>query len=196
MFSYVVASDTGFAPNPFHGFLTLACCKPLIRRQGSVGDIVVGLSSRSARVVYAARVEHVISFEEFWADPRYESRRPVPTSARVVDRTGDNIYEPLDGAFRQLHSAHSHADGTENSSSKQHDLGGQQVLVCDRFAYWGGTGPSLPEEVGFLAVGRGHRSRFSDDQIAAVARWFSNQPQGVLGPPTRWKVGDESWRQA
>ena len=31
VFSYVVVHDTGFSPNPFHGLLTLACCKPLIR---------------------------------------------------------------------------------------------------------------------------------------------------------------------
>lgn len=27
-YSYVVARDFGFAPNPFNGFLTLATCKP------------------------------------------------------------------------------------------------------------------------------------------------------------------------
>ena len=32
LYSYTVAADTGFAPNPFHGFCTLACCKPGIRR--------------------------------------------------------------------------------------------------------------------------------------------------------------------
>ena len=38
VFSYIVTHDTGYAPNPFHGFLTLACCKPLIRRTAEVGD--------------------------------------------------------------------------------------------------------------------------------------------------------------
>ena len=32
LFSYVVATDSGFAPNPFFGLCTLACCKPAIRR--------------------------------------------------------------------------------------------------------------------------------------------------------------------
>lgn len=32
LFSYVVATDSGFAPNPFFGVCTLACCKPAIRR--------------------------------------------------------------------------------------------------------------------------------------------------------------------
>ena len=32
LFSYVVARDFAFAPNPFHGYCTLATCKPIIRR--------------------------------------------------------------------------------------------------------------------------------------------------------------------
>ncbi len=35
LYSYVVATDSGFAPNPFFGVCTLACCKPAIRK--SVG---------------------------------------------------------------------------------------------------------------------------------------------------------------
>ena len=32
IFSYVITHDSGFAPNPFGGFLTLATCKPKIRK--------------------------------------------------------------------------------------------------------------------------------------------------------------------
>lgn len=32
VFSYVVVADTGFAPNPFFGLCTLACCKPQLRK--------------------------------------------------------------------------------------------------------------------------------------------------------------------
>jgi hypothetical protein len=196
VFSYVVVHDTGFAPNPFHGLLTLACCKPLIRRNASVGDIIVGLSSRSERVVYAVQVADIVEFEEYWADPRYLARRPKMDSARIVDRTGDNIYEPLSDSYRQLHSFHSNGDGSENLGLKRTDLGGNHVLVGERFAYWGGTGPSLPEGLAFLAVGRGHRSRFTDEQVDTVARWFTNLPRGVLGAPAQWKAQDESWRES
>lgn len=46
VYSYIVTHDTGFAPNPFHGVLTLACCKPAIRRAAEVGDVIVGLTPR------------------------------------------------------------------------------------------------------------------------------------------------------
>ena len=45
LFSYVVRYDSGFAPNPFHGFCTLATCKPGIRAHANVGDWVVGTAS-------------------------------------------------------------------------------------------------------------------------------------------------------
>lgn len=33
LYSYVVAHDFGFAPNPFDGLCTLATCKPDIRKR-------------------------------------------------------------------------------------------------------------------------------------------------------------------
>ena len=41
LFSYVVRSDGGFAPNPFFGYCTLATCKPRIRKGALVGDWIV-----------------------------------------------------------------------------------------------------------------------------------------------------------
>jgi hypothetical protein len=37
LFTYVITHDGGFAPNPFHGVLTLNCCKPDIRRTAQEG---------------------------------------------------------------------------------------------------------------------------------------------------------------
>ena len=195
VFSYIVVHDSGFSPNPFHGLLTLACCKPLIRKTAAAGDIIVGLSSRSERVVYAVQVADVIGFEEYWADPEYEARRPVMNAQQIVYRTGDNIYEPVSGGYRQLPSFHSNRDGSENPDLKRTDLGGNHVLIGERFTYWGRSGPTLPEELEFLAVGRGHRSNFTRGQVSTVARWFADLPGGVLGAPAQWKSGDTSWRQ-
>ena len=57
LYSYTIAIDTGFAPNPFNGFCTLACCKPGIRRTAQDGDYVVGIGPKGSgnRVVYAMR---------------------------------------------------------------------------------------------------------------------------------------------
>ena len=62
IYSYVVRYDSGFAPNPFYGFCTLATCKPDIRRAANVGDWIVGSGSndrsirRGGHLVYAMQV--------------------------------------------------------------------------------------------------------------------------------------------
>lgn len=45
LFSYVVVADSGFAPNPFFGLCTLACCKPNIRR--AIGSLVLKQSGHA-----------------------------------------------------------------------------------------------------------------------------------------------------
>ncbi|MEO5663517.1 MAG: hypothetical protein ABIR39_09545 [Nocardioides sp.] len=195
VFSYIVAYDSGFAPNPFHGLLTLATCKPRIRQGAAVNDIVIGISSRSERIVYAMQVSQIIGFDEYWADPRYAARRPQRDSPRIVNRTGDNIYEPSISGYRQCPSFHSKDDGSEDLGHKARDTGVDRVLVSERFSYWGGSGPRLPEQLSFLQIGIGHRVNFSPEQIAEVGGWFADQPGGVLGAPAMWKKNDDSWRQ-
>jgi hypothetical protein len=105
LYSYVVTHDTGFAPNPFFGYCTLACCKPAIRRSAQVGDWVVGLTpkSRGNRVVYFMRIDETKdSFAAYWMDRRFARKKPRYDKT-IAMKCGDNIYEPKsDGTYRQL----------------------------------------------------------------------------------------------
>lgn len=194
VFSYVVRSDSGFAPNPFHGTCTLACCKPDIRRSATVGDLIVGMSKNCVTVVYAMKVDRVLSFADYWNDPASAAKRPDHESPEATRRRGDNIYEPLThGGFRQLRSLHSSADGEADLAHQMRDLGGKRVLVGSRFAYFGVSGPPLPSDLAFLEIRRGHRCRFTGEQVGAVAEWFAGLPQGVVGPPGIWPSSDSSW---
>jgi hypothetical protein len=195
VFSYVVVKDGGFAPNPFHAVCTLACCKPKIREAASVGDIIVGLSTRSELVVYAMRVGEVMTFTDYWHDKRFLAKRPKRIARKAADRCGDNIYEPVGfNEYRQWPSQHSKPDGTTDTAKMQHDLGSLNVLISDSFAYFGGAGPNLPRGLAFLHAYRGHRSRFSPDEQQMVKRWFTKLPKGVLGAPALWRNDDDSWR--
>ena len=44
--AYKITHDTGFAPNPFHGYLTLATCKLGIRLKAKVGEWICGFDSK------------------------------------------------------------------------------------------------------------------------------------------------------
>jgi Nucleotide modification associated domain 2 len=125
LYSYVVTHDTGFSPNPFFGYCTLACCKPEIRRNAQVGDWIVGLTPRAQgnKVVYFMRVDEIVDFPSYWTHSRFLQKRPRYDGS-VQAKCGDNIYEPLpNGEFRQLRSMHSKGEA-EDPERKAHDLGG------------------------------------------------------------------------
>ena len=129
LFSYIVRYDSGFAPNPFHGYCTLATCKPLIRDRAQIDDWLVGTGSnarsirRGGYLVYAMRVTEILSTEEYWADLRFKDKKPN-LYHNWIAASGDNIYELLDtGQWQQLGSYHSQEDGSHNQDHIARDTG-------------------------------------------------------------------------
>jgi hypothetical protein len=191
--SYVVNHDIGFAPNPFHGFCTLATCKPQIRRVANVGDWVMGTGAaknrRSGFLVYAMRVTETLSFDEYWNDLRFERKRPNLHGSNRV-RFGDNVYHrDRTGNWIQEDSRHSRADGSLELAHLARDTGiTEQVLVSDDFVYFGSDGPPVPphlREFNIIA-GRGHRNHFDEDEIRQTLQWFDALPRGPIGTPFDW----------
>jgi hypothetical protein len=138
VYLYILAVDGGFAPNPFFGWCTLACCKPAIRRRAKPGDWVVGLTPKAGghRLAYAMKVDESLAFKEYWNDPRFACKRPRrEQGASRQQRHGDNCYEPAGpNSFRQLPSDHyDNQNRKENPQAKKRDLGGKRVLIAKRF---------------------------------------------------------------
>ncbi|MBT0653358.1 hypothetical protein [Geomobilimonas luticola] len=199
LFSYIVTHDTGFAPNPFWGFCTLANCKPAIRRAANVGDWIVGISPKAKgnKLIYAMQVNEILTYEQYFNDERFSEKIPYYNS-KVVHKRGDNIYRPLqNGNFQQLQSMHSNGD-SENPTTKAHDLGGIKVLIAhnDNFYYHGSKALVLPTDLNVLKVGRAHKNRFSPEVITAFLNFISNQQSGVNAPPYSWPPNDNSWKRS
>jgi len=197
LYSYVVARDYAFAPNPFHGFCTLATCKPQIRRTAQVGDWIIGTGSkgkgRDGYLVFAMRVTEAMSFEEYWRDPRFVPKR-ANLQGSAKQAFGDNIYHRTeDGSWTQENSHHSFHDGTANPENVNQDTGVDRVLISNQFTYWGGEGPEIParfrESSGVdVCVGRqGHKCNFPDDLVDAFLAWIEELGiQGYAGRPLDW----------
>lgn len=191
--SYVVARDYGFAPNPFFGVCTLATCKPVIRRAAGVDDWVVGTGSKmyglTGRLVFVMHVQEILSFDEYWSDRRFRSKRPSLNGSEK-QAYGDNIYRrDKRGVWRQEPSHHSYADGSTNDANVRHDTSAPHVLVSDEFSYWGAVAPIIPKRFRApedLCALRGHKSNFSDGFVRRVDRWFGGLERGYLGPPMEW----------
>ena len=155
LFSYKMTHDTGFAPNPFHGMLTLANCKPLIRKCKKIGDWIAGFSSKELngggmgeeRLVFLMKVTDKISYQEYWHNPIYDRKKPDLLSPHTIDKAGDNIYQPLkdnpllSSDFQQI----------ENKNHKEwdqmHDLSGKFVLISECFYYFGAASIVIPKDI-------------------------------------------------
>lgn len=193
LFSYVVEHDQGFAPNPFYGFCTLANCKPLIRQTASVGDLVVGTGSatagRTGHLIFWMRIAEIMSFDEYWADPRFQRKKPVMNGSRM-QRFGDNIYcTAPDGTILQADSFHSREGGLLSEENLRIDTGRtHRVLIGADFAYYGTAAPAIPAGLGFLVKqGPGHKCRFTQAEVESVTVWLNGLAEPKLaGLPCRW----------
>lgn len=189
VFVYVVARDFGFAPNPFHGFCTLACCKPRIRSAAKVGDWIFGMAGRNlakaGHCIFGMRVSEVLTFDEYWLDPRFEIKKPLRNGSRVM-MLGDNIYH-RDGKTRewvQEDSHHSLPDGTPDLSNIATDTQTNRVLISDDYTFFGASSPLIPQNLldamGYNN-GRNHR-RFEVKAAQPLLTWFREQANRAVGP--------------
>lgn len=194
VFSYVIEHDLGFAPNPFHGACTLACCKPKIRKRAKVGDYIIGMGATKPKLrghmSYWMRVDEIKTFDEYWKDKRFRRKRPVVGGTTIM-RYGDNIYYRNDaGEFCQVDSFHSLENGEISLGDLHRDTGTtDKVLISREFAYWGRTGIKLPDELECFAIsGPGHRCNFKEEEIATLMAWLGRRPQrGFQDEPAHWQ---------
>jgi hypothetical protein len=179
LYSYVVRTDSGFAPNPFGGYCTLACCKPQIRKHAKVRDWIIGVGSRNTvgnqKIVYAMCVTEKLSFDQYANDARFRCKIP---SQGIVQERGDNIYfKEEKGDWKQRPSFHS-----EKQMDK--DLRGEYVLVSDDFFYLGANAVIIPERFRHLmSTGRWYR-HVAGPEVGRFVAWLREAlTPGIQGKP-------------
>lgn len=193
-FRYRMDHDYGFAPNPFWGTLTLATCKAQIRnsRALAVGDWIVGLGSKAmgneGKVVYVAQVDEVISFDNYWDNPRFQVKK-ANIKGSLIQMYGDNVYHTVRDKVVQEPCAHSN---DPNGRHKKSDVSGKNVLLCKRFYYFGDKAFLLPKEYEFIGdTGNPRAIKYKDlddDKINSFITWIAaNYEPGIHGDPCNWK---------
>ena len=173
LFSYAITRDFGFAPNPFHGFCTLATCKPKIRKSAKLGDWIMGIGGSSLpkvkrRCILLMKVEEKVSFQEYWEHERFSLKKPVRNGSRV-QMLGDNIYHKGgNGNWIQEDSHHSNPDGTPNDVNLRRDTGTtDQVLISHCFLYFGDKASYVAlESIGYGNIRDYKKINFSDSKEA------------------------------
>ncbi|MCY3806888.1 MAG: hypothetical protein OXG91_10410 [bacterium] len=200
LFVYVVVHDSGFAPNPFFGYCTLATCKPRIRRSAAVGDWIAGIGSaqrgREGRLMYAMRVGEVLCFDEYWHDERFVQKRPS-RSGRREQRCGDNVYhrDPRTREWIQEPCFHSCDDGTPDRFHVRCDTGSPRALVATEFAYFGTAAIDIPQRFrswtgsDYFCSVRDYRCNFPEDLLTEFIAWLRDltaEPGRRAGDPLDW----------
>lgn len=199
IYSYVVRYDSGFAPNPFYGYCTLATCKPQIRRTAQPGDWIVGNGSsdrqvrRGGHLVYAMRVTEIVGFEQYNADPRFAPKKPYRRGSRKQS-CGDNIYYRANTAapWEQRDSFHSDGHGHRHQEHVAIDTQVDRVLISKDFVYFGGEGPAIPALVdgrgrSLRATGRGYCVFEDADLQRDFEAWLQSlDAHGYCSAPFEW----------
>lgn len=206
LISYKMTHDSGFAPNPFHGYLTLATCKPGIRRAGSrrIGDWIAGFTSAALcgdrvgceRLVYLMRVDEICTLADYFRDPRFAAKIPRKDSPDWIERVGDNIYKSLVDAPRDAGDYEQVPNDSHPPESKDHDVGGRNVLVArtGNYFYFGRNALSIPAGIRpDIPAGQSGYGKATDDRsrvdafVAFVQDRFDESstafPSGVNGWP-------------
>jgi len=188
LYSYVVDHDNGFAPNPYYGVCTLAHCKYArgdrknVVELAKVGDWVVGTGGNSrktagnGKLVYAMRVDERMTLKQYYADPRFEKKKPNDGSYQR--RKGDNL-------------------PTAKHLTKRF------VLISKYYFYFGEKALKIPKRFRIHPVhplekkGPGFRSKFSDKFVRSFTRWLQrNYRLRMLGKPHGYALERATWPSA
>lgn len=199
LFSYIVARDYGFAPNPFYGWCTLATCKPRIRSAAAVGDWIVGTGAKTkynlaGHLLYAMQVEEAMGLDAYWNDERFLCKRPVMNGS-LKQVYGDNIYRRSRGRWIQANSHHSLENRRPNPRNVERDTSVDRMLAARRFVYFGSRAalipkkfrPYKPTDEDICCPGQGHRV-MSDGLARAFEKWLDDRgASGLQGMPLEFE---------
>lgn len=176
LYTYIVRTDDGAAPNPFGGMCSLTICKPKIRSSARPGDWVAGVGSKNApsgdlsgHLVYAMKVQEVILLNEYDARARKEWPRRIPDmqSLDLSERLGDCIYDYSNGS-KPIQRA-----GVHGPLNIKTDLGGKNSLISKDFYYFGSRAIRLPGNLLCICpTTQGHRSIKNDSYRSAFEEWI------------------------
>lgn len=196
--TYRLDHDLGFAPNPFFGWCTLACCMPKIREHADEDDIIIGMAGAGKRglarihpqLIFWMQVDEAMDFDDYWKDPRFVNKRPQMPGPKMR-MVGDRSYrhEPGQEGWRfETSMHHIPRASAANGSHVNIDTSVNRLLVGKRFTYWGNRGPALPAQLMSLFPNpRGQKCPPDGPLLAQLHQLVDiDNPKGAVGDPTDW----------
>jgi len=196
--TYRLDHDLGFAPNPFFGWCSLACCMGPIRKVAKLNDIIVGIAGSGKQglgryhpqLIYWMRVDAELTFDQYWADPRFTRKIPKTTGPKmqmVGDRTYRHEGSNVEWSFNE--SMHYVADAPQNDGGHVvSDTKVDRILLSQHYTYWGKSGPIVPQHLlGLFPIRRGQKCNHDEVLLAELHKFIDlGKPKGLAGVPADW----------
>jgi len=175
LYSYVLNHDTGFAPNPYWDYCTLACCKPDIRKKTEKGDWIMGTFPKRygpRKLSYLMMVDECLPREKYYEDVRFQTKKPTKQAP-----CGDNIYYKDGIVWKQ----HPNAIFHKRKKDIFRDLKVNKVCIGHTFYYFGGSGPELDSRF-WCGIKKGPFHKVIEDEalIQELVEWVKSQPKGKM----------------
>lgn len=199
MWSYKLTYDTMFAPNPLHGFLTLATCKPRIRQSPNskkgtwiagwtactlhnsplLNDKVEYCKRGEEKLIYLAQIDEVLTLDEYWE--KYPQKRPSNLQDKnSASYYGDNIYHKDSNG--EIIQAKNSGDHGEECKHRDYEYG-KNALICKKFFYFAPDKRlSIPAEFDELRHGGVGQSLKSVEKVDQFIKYVTNAAakEGVI----------------
>ncbi len=181
LYSYIIKSDNGSAPNPFWGTCSLTICKPKIRRTAKIGDWVIGTGSKksklkdgkshdlSGNLVYAMKIEAKMTLADYdkYCQSNLQEKIPRWFNVDWRKRLGDCVYDYSEGSEPLIRKA------VHNEKHRVRDLSGLNALLSCHFYYFGEEPRPIPQALKRIVIKRQGHLVFEDPKlIETFERWI------------------------
>lgn len=145
-------------------------------------DWIIGTNPKSQgnKLVYAMQISEVLSFETYYADVRFEKKKPI-VHGSWRERCGDNMYyKDQQGHWIQQPTIHH-----QSAEIIKKDLKHPAVFIAKYFYYFGDNAITLPKEFQELIWKRqGCKHHHDPEVVENFLEWLkANFISGVLGNP-------------
>jgi len=183
IYVYKLVVDNGGAPCVHRGVLSLAICKPKIRKAAAKNDFIVGLGGQRLgnRLIYAAKITDKPTVGGYYEAEQYAGRP-------------DRIYRNAGGAAILRDSAKFHSTGAQLAKDVGRRFEHADVLLSDDFVYFGSKGQQIDESrfptvaamLGRLRQGHrvNHSTAVQSELEALIAELWSLPTRSAVGRPT------------
>jgi Nucleotide modification associated domain 2 len=183
LYVYKVTVDSGGAPCVWRNLLSLAICKPKIRKSACKGSLIFGFGGKRLRerLIYIAEVTEKPKAGEYYRSAKFRNRP-------------DCIYEEVSGKARRKDTAVYHVFTDERKKDVGNKFQNAYVLLSGNFRYLGKKGTN-DYKIDFLKIKKlvehltqGHRVNYSEGVRSELLRlkrhvWTKHRKMAI-GTPT------------